>query len=620
MKAQKLVVFVFSSLLALSFNAQAASGTWSGAVSNTWNNSSNWSAAFPSATTDIASFNTSGVTVTGLGQAISIGEIALTAASGNVTITDATNTLTLNSATPINIASSGILTLNVNTTFTTSTTSNSISAGTGTIDFGVGGNMKLTLTGTRALNFTSGTINIGTGATFTGNTSSSLNIENSGTVLNWDSTQASGTSNIVSVTNGGTMNIQLNGGEKITIGGTTGSAAYITATGITDSGVVQFSGGESSGTYILGSNITGTGKTAAFSSGIVMNNAGSGSFIDELFAATGNTLTLSGAASDHTGTVAGSYNVDIAGGGIVVLSNANTYVGTTQVETGATLQLGNNAALQDSTLDTSGAGVVTFGSGITAPVIGGLTGSTNLSSVFTTGYSSVTNLTLNPVTGVTDTYSGVIANGSMALTMSGAGTQILSGVNTYSGATAVNSGSLLIGQGGNIANSSGVTVAAGATFGTATTNTSATTLLTNAPALTLNMGSSTGGGSNLALNLYSGGTADTITAGLFTLTSGAGTVLVTVNDTTGNNLSGQYTLMSWTSTSGVTPITGDFTLAGNAATEGSLVVSGDDLFFDATAVPEPGTWAMMLGGLTLLVFVQCRRKALLGMGRTSRPV
>jgi hypothetical protein len=165
----------------------------------------------------------------------------------------------------------------------------------------------------------------------------------------------------------------------------------------------------------------------------------------------------------------------------------------------------------------------------------------------------------------------------------------------------------LFGTGGNISGSSGITVAAGATIGTVTTNAGSLTNPINTLPLTLNLGSSVGGGSNLQLNLFSS-TSDTLNAGALTLNTGTGTVLVTLNDTTSGGLSGQYTLMSWTSNSGVTAATADFTLAGSAQGEGSLLVSGDDLFFDATTqVPEPGEWAMMLGGFALLVAVQRRR-------------
>ena len=82
--------------------------------------------------------------------------------------------------------------------------------------------------------------------------------------------------------------------------------------------------------------------------------------------------------------------------------------------------------------------------------LGGLSGDKNLASIFTTtsgGYSGIAALTLNPGTGSTQEYTGIIANGAaaMSLTKSGAGTQILAGANTYSGDTLLTAGTLTLG-------------------------------------------------------------------------------------------------------------------------------------------------------------------------------
>jgi autotransporter-associated beta strand protein len=55
-------------------------------------------------------------------------------------------------------------------------------------------------------------------------------------------------------------------------------------------------------------------------------------------------------------------------------------------------------------------------------------------------------LTLNPGTGKSHSYDGVIANGAanMTLTKTGAGTQTLTNSNTYTGATAIDGGTLVI--------------------------------------------------------------------------------------------------------------------------------------------------------------------------------
>jgi fibronectin-binding autotransporter adhesin len=176
----------------------------------------------------------------------------------------------------------------------------------------------------------------------------------------------------------------------------------------------------------------------------------------------------------------------------LVLNAANTFSGDTFIQSG-TLTLGNNLALQNSGLDTSGAGVLDATSR-TTPTFGGLIGSTSLSATNIVGYGAITALALNPQSGKSYTYSGNIGNGAanMTLTKSGSGTQILSGSNSYSGATTVSTGMLQFGKaaslyGGttaswtaaNIRTGSGATLAFSVGGTDEFTTGNVTTLLTN---------------------------------------------------------------------------------------------------------------------------------------------
>ncbi|MCU0780169.1 MAG: autotransporter-associated beta strand repeat-containing protein, partial [Akkermansiaceae bacterium] len=152
------------------------------------------------------------------------------------------------------------------------------------------------------------------------------------------------------------------------------------------------------------------------------------------------TSTLAGAASSLTKT----------GPGTIVLSGSNIYTGPTIVSAG-TLALGSSNALAHSPLNTASSIVGDATNGlkttVTALTFGGLTGGKDLASLFTTnsgGFDAVTEITLNPGDAVTAEYSGVIADGAagMSLAKSGAGTQVLSGANTYTGSTTVNAGTL----------------------------------------------------------------------------------------------------------------------------------------------------------------------------------
>lgn len=149
------------------------------------------------------------------------------------------------------------------------------------------------------------------------------------------------------------------------------------------------------------------------------------------------------------------------GTGNVTLSSANTYTGATTIS-GGILNLTNALALQNSALDTTNsvAGSDTAGlkTNATTLTLGGLTGNKDLASVFTSalgGYSGVTALTLNPSTGITNTYAGIVSNGAsgMSLTKTGLGTQTLSGANTLTNAT-VNGGTLGI-TGGSLSLANG---------------------------------------------------------------------------------------------------------------------------------------------------------------------
>jgi len=205
--------------------------------------------------------------------------------------------------------------------------------------------------------------------------------------------------------------------------------------------------------------------------GIVITSPGTGYTSGDTLTATFTGGGASVAASSVTGITVAANNsggMTFQGSGTTTLSVANTYSGSTKI-TGGTLSLTNSLALQNSALDTANSIAGTSSAGlkttVTTLTFGGLTGNKDLASVFTTtsgGYSGVTALTLNPGTGVTNSYSGAIANGAsgMALTKTGLGTQTLSNAsNTYTGITTIQSGTLaLTAASNNIASSSKILV------------------------------------------------------------------------------------------------------------------------------------------------------------------
>jgi autotransporter-associated beta strand protein len=139
-------------------------------------------------------------------------------------------------------------------------------------------------------------------------------------------------------------------------------------------------------------------------------------------ASAATTLSLTG-NGNFSGAISGAGQVNVLSG-ITILSGTNTYTGGTTIQPGATLQLGNGGA--------SGS--------IAGSVLNNGTFAINRSDAFTLGN---------------------VISGTGAFQQNGTGTTILTATNTYTGATTVNAGTLLVN--GSIANSA-VTVNAGATL------------------------------------------------------------------------------------------------------------------------------------------------------------
>jgi autotransporter-associated beta strand protein len=287
-----------------------------------------------------------------------------------------------------------------------------------------------------------------------------------------------GTTNIT----GGTLDLN-------TINGSFGAAVTVTA-GAANNSIIVGSGLFVQGNGTLNTGISGGGAGFGARGGnLTVNVGGAGAMINRNSAGNAGLgqMIFGSATSDSrvivqnevginnnggtrditvnigTGTasaeIAGIISSGVAGGisgivklgaGDLVLSNANTYLGTTTISAGR-IVLGHAQALQFSALSTASSGKVTA-TGFATPTLGGLTGSTDLATVIDTGYSGITTLTLNPQGSQSQIYSGAIANGAsgMNLVKSGTGTQTLNGVNTYTGSTTVATGILALGLNGTI--------------------------------------------------------------------------------------------------------------------------------------------------------------------------
>jgi autotransporter-associated beta strand protein len=180
--------------------------------------------------------------------------------------------------------------------------------------------------------------------------------------------------------------------------------------------------------------------------GSVNNLTGNGTINNTVAGNPVLTVTGGGTFAGLIENTTGSLGLNVNGTGTTLeLTGTNNYTGITMVTAG-TLQLGSSNAI--------GGGTVNLGSGGTldlngySPSVDALTGSGVVDDVAGAG----TPVLIIGNNGGSGTFPGVIQNssGTVSLIKNGAGTETLTGDNTYSGATTVNGGTLAIATGGTI--------------------------------------------------------------------------------------------------------------------------------------------------------------------------
>ena len=326
---------------------------------------------------------------------------------------------------------------------------------------------------------------------------------------------------------------------------------------------------------------------------MALGTSGSGAAFDTA----GYSVTL-------TGSLSGPGSLTKVDSGTLTLATADTFAGNTLIG-GGTLALGSPLALQNSTLDSSGSGILSFGSLLSA-TLGGLTGPGRLSLGNTASVAVALSVGNNDAN---TTYSGVL-QGPGSLTKVGTGMLTLSGSSNYSGGTTINQGDLVVN--GSLA--SPVTVNSGGTLG----GTGSLNRGINVLGGCLNPGGLNTGALIIAGNVdFQGGNLDIVGAGS-SISSVSITGNLSLNDATtldfsGSLAAGPYTIATYGGT-----LSGQFmdVPAGYAINYGT----GGNSSITLTAVPEPSTCVLIgVGSMGLFGWAWRRRKRN-GARRSNSPV
>ena len=429
-----------------------------------------------------------------------------------------------------------------------------------------------------------GTLALGAGGSLASGGSVALN----GTGAEFDISGAGANQTVGALSGVAGSTIAL-GANTLTFGDGTNQtlASNVTGTGglvkqssgvVTLSGNNSYSGGttlDAGGLIVGGNTALGTGTLTVNGSTVLGSTTavelGNNVVLNAGLTFTGsNNLTLDGALSGAGGLIKD-------GTGTLTLNGANTYTGGTHVEQG-TLALGANASL-------AARGTVNIASGATLDLSAG-NGTQTVGTLSGAGAVDI-GANLTTLGGATDgTFSGSIV-GSGSVDKVGAGTETLTGANTYTGGTTIDAGTLALGAGGSLAANGTVTLAAaGARFDISGGGNQTIGALSGVAGTTVDLGAQT-------LSVAGNGTANFggVLAGTggFTLAGGQQT-LSGANTYTGATSIANGATLPLTGTGGITPSSG-------VADAGTFDISGTTS--GATIANLSGAGAVKLGTQTL---------------------
>lgn len=373
------------------------------------------------------------------------------------------------------------------------------------------------------------------------------------------------------------------------------------------------------GLLTLNGDITGTALNLLYrgSGSITMNGLIPSSHTGPVTHTETSTLTLTNPANAWTGALVVSKGIisvnSISSPGVPSAIGAGTTIVLGQdnfVNTGTFQFTGASGGSTDRAIDIQSFGANGNGGIIENTVAGQLL---TLSGNITVGGSGTL-----PSLGLTGAGNGeltgdVLGSAPLSLTKSGTGTWTLAGFNTYTGPTAINAGTLLVS--GAISGSSAVTVSSTGTLGGdggtigAFTATGGSTVAPGASIGTLNSGSATfNAGSAFALEINTTTTTTDLLAVTGNLSLAAtNDTLLNISDLAAGIYNGTpLPFITYTGTWDG----GLFTVGGvPVADEDTITVGANTFTLDynyggnsVALIPEPGSAALLLGGLAMLGF------------------
>ncbi len=392
------------------------------------------------------------------------------------------------------------------------------------------------------------------------------------TILTGNSTYSGGTTIAA-----GTLQLG-NGGTSGSITGNvadSGALVFDRSDAVTFAGVISGTGTVTklaSNTTTLTGNSTYTGNTTISAGTLQLGDGGtSGSIVGNI---TDNAALAINRSDTVTlpGTISGSGTLTQAGTGTTILTATNTYSGGTTISVG-TLQLGNG--------------------GTTGSIFGNVADSGNLAF----NRSDVV------------TFPGIVS-GSGTLTQAGTGTTILTAANTYAGSTAINAGTLQLGNGGTTGSILG-NVADNGTLAFDRSDTiifpgvisgSGTVAQIGPGTTTLNAANSYAGGTTFAAGTLVAGNNSALGSGALTVQPNA--VGPTTLDNTATTSLANAVILSPSANlimagSNALTLTGAISGAGSLTKDGSslLILASDNTYAGGTTI-NSGTLQIGNGGAT----------------------